>query len=97
MTRISRIQTNGRLDYPVTVRTCHHDDVVERYREDGSPIRKIRAIRGLDAIPASLSTEGVAASAWPGGCEPRGPKPKKISGILSLGLICFHARRRSRE
>jgi len=77
MTRISRIQTNGRLDYPVTVRTCHHDEVVGGYREDGSPIRKIRVIRGLDAIPTSVSIEGVPASAWPGGCETRGPKPKK--------------------
>ena len=32
-----------------------------RCPEDGSPIRKIRASRGLDAIPASLPLEGVPA------------------------------------
>ncbi len=60
-------------------------------------IRKIRADRGLDAIPTSLPLEGVPASSLAPGSEPRGPRRKKTSGIVPLALIYYHARRRSRE
>jgi len=45
--------------------------------------------------PTSLAIEGAPASHWPGAQNRGGPKRKKTGGILSLALICYHARRRS--
>ncbi len=80
----------------MTVRTCNRRGR-GRCPEDGSPVRKIGATRGLDAIPTSLALEGVPAISLARGFLPRGPKRKKTSGFLSLALIDYHFRRRSRE
>ncbi len=79
------------LSGPVT------DAVVGRYPEDGSPIRKIRAIRGLDAIPHCLAHRRRAGQPVAWGSEPWGPKRRKTSGFLSLALTDCHSRRRSPE
>jgi len=48
-----------------------------RCPEDGSPIRKIRASRGLGAIPTSLPLEGSPARSLARGLLSWGPKQKK--------------------
>ena len=66
--------------------------------EGGSHSRKINGSSLFNAITTpSLPIEGGLASPWPGVAHPWEPKPKKTSGLLSLALICYHARRRSRD
>ncbi len=66
------------------VRTCRHDEVGGAAQEDGSPIRKIRAGRGLDAIPTSLPLEGAPAVPWPWALD-RGGQNKKKQRIRLTG------------
>jgi len=72
----------------VTVKTCNR-----RGRgavPSGSPIRKIRAIRGLHAIPTSVPIEGGLASHWPGAQNrggQNGKKPPESSHWLSFAAM----------
>jgi len=78
MNNTNPTNSDARLEYPVTVRTCHRRGL-GLYPQDASPIRKIRVVRGLDAIPHFLGDRRRAGQPLAWGLEPWGPKRKKLA------------------